>query len=83
MFQSFDNLRILKRLSFQSQVLLQRKRSSVGNKSIVPSRKGSSRPLSPTAFDEVAEEGNHSYGYPLMDGRNSTSDFDPETHNPR
>ena len=62
--------------------MLQRKRSSVGNKSIVTSRKGSSRPLSPTAFDEVAEEGSHSYGYPLMD-RNSTSDFDPETHNPR
>lgn len=60
---------------------MQRKRSIC--KSIAPSTGRSSRPLSPTAFDEVAEDGNNSINYPLMDGRNSTSDFDPETHNPR
>ena len=62
-------------------MLLQRKRSSV-SKSIA-SRKASSRPLSPIAFDEVAEHGTNSFDYPLMDGRNSSSEFDPEAHNPR
>ena len=61
---------------------MQRKRGSI-TRSMKGSRKGSSRPLSPTAFDEVAEDRNHSDGYPLMDGTISTSDFDPETHNPR
>ena len=62
-------------------MLLKRKKSS-GSKTI-STLKGTSRPLSPAAFDEVDEEGSHSYNFPLMDGRNSTSDFDTDTHNPR